>query len=146
MKTTSVWFDAAPDVRQAPALSQAERADVVVIGAGIVGMTTAWLLAQEGKHVIVLEKNHLATGDSGATTGFLTHVPDASIEMLVSRLSAPFVTSIFAESRKAQERLFERIETKKIDCDFLRCETQYVGKEKDETLEKEWGAIKQVEP
>ena len=44
------------------------RADVAVIGGGIVGITTALLLAEAGARVVLLEAGRLAGGTSGFTT------------------------------------------------------------------------------
>ena len=35
-------------------------ADVVIIGGGIIGVSTAWFLAQQGIHAVVCEKGHIA--------------------------------------------------------------------------------------
>ena len=46
--------------------------DVAVVGAGFTGLTTALLLAREGRRVAVLEARHVGAGASGATTAKAT--------------------------------------------------------------------------
>ena len=50
----SFWM-ATSEVTPKDPLNQDETADVCVVGAGIAGMTTAYLLAREGKNVVVLD-------------------------------------------------------------------------------------------
>ncbi len=52
-------------------VSKMKNADVVVIGGGIVGMSTAYFLQQAGLSVTVVEKEHLAYGASGRNAGFI---------------------------------------------------------------------------
>lgn len=47
----------------------AGRHDVVVVGAGVTGLTTAWLLARAGMGVVVVEARHPGAGTTGRTTG-----------------------------------------------------------------------------
>lgn len=47
-------------------------ADVVVIGAGVLGLTTAYFLSREGARVIVLDKGMAGGEASGRATGFLS--------------------------------------------------------------------------
>jgi glycine oxidase len=49
----------------------AATSDVVVIGAGIIGCTTARALAAEGMQVLVLERSRVAAESSGAAAGIL---------------------------------------------------------------------------
>ena len=53
-RTDSLWMATAPP-RVLPPLAEDLRTDVGVIGAGIAGMTTAYLLALEGRRVVVLD-------------------------------------------------------------------------------------------
>ncbi len=48
-----------------------ERADVVVIGGGIVGVSTAWFLAKQGVSVVLCEKGHIAGEQSGRNWGWV---------------------------------------------------------------------------
>jgi ribulose 1,5-bisphosphate synthetase/thiazole synthase len=50
-QTVSVWMDSGPLVKES-LLTKDARADVCIVGAGIAGMTTAYLLSKEGKSVI----------------------------------------------------------------------------------------------
>ncbi|NKQ53035.1 FAD-dependent oxidoreductase [Amycolatopsis sp. K13G38] len=63
----SLWIDTAPAPDRSNRPLPAE-ADVVVIGAGIAGLTTAFRLAAEGRSVVVLEAARVASGVSGHTT------------------------------------------------------------------------------
>ena len=48
-----------------------ERADVVIIGGGIVGASTAWFLARQGVQVVLCEKGHIAGEQSGRNWGWV---------------------------------------------------------------------------
>ncbi len=49
-----------------------ERADAVIIGAGIIGLSAGYWLAKTGAKVIVLDKGRVAWEASGRATGFLS--------------------------------------------------------------------------
>ena len=48
-----------------------KRADIVIIGAGIVGISTAWFLAKQGVNVVVCEKGYVAGEQSGRNWGWV---------------------------------------------------------------------------
>src|SRR5438105_2110080 len=73
--TRSIWYrDAQPQRHEAPV--GVIRADVCVVGAGIAGLTTAYLLAREGKSVIVLDEGEVGSGQTGRTSAHLTAAID----------------------------------------------------------------------
>src|SRR5215813_10095787 len=73
--TTSVWMATASTPDEKP-LNKDTSTNVVVIGAGIAGLTTAHLLAQEGKSVVVLDDGPIGGGMTARTTAHLTNAVD----------------------------------------------------------------------
>ncbi|HEX6184059.1 MAG TPA: FAD-binding oxidoreductase, partial [Pyrinomonadaceae bacterium] len=71
-QTTSVWM-ATGDVEAFEPLSGDATADVCVVGAGIAGLTTAYLLAREGSKVVVLDDGPVAGGETARTTAHLVN-------------------------------------------------------------------------
>ena len=57
-----------------------EEADVVVVGAGVIGLAIAFELARAGRHVLVLERAHAGSGATSAAGGMLAPVSEADIE------------------------------------------------------------------
>jgi glycine/D-amino acid oxidase-like deaminating enzyme len=71
--TASVWIDVQPP--QLEALTGDQTCDVCVIGAGIAGLTTAYMLSNSAE-VIVLEDGSVGGGETGRTTAHLTYALD----------------------------------------------------------------------
>lgn len=63
----SLWLDTCK-MPSHPALRSAVQADVCVIGGGLAGLSTAYLLSRAGQRVVLLEAFELAAGESGRTT------------------------------------------------------------------------------
>lgn len=81
-------------------------ADVVIIGAGITGLTAAWHLKQLGKRVVVLEAGRVGAGTSGATSAHLEIVPDQGW----GQLAKDFGDEAAREITQARQRAIEQIE------------------------------------
>jgi len=72
---TSLWM-ATATVPQQTALTKDTQADVCVVGAGIAGMATAYLLARQGRSVVVLDDGPIAGGQTQRTTAHLSNALD----------------------------------------------------------------------
>lgn len=68
-----------------PASVGDRRADVVVVGAGIAGLTTARLLVGSGRSVVVIDAGELAAGTTGYTTAKVTSLQSTIYSRLSSR-------------------------------------------------------------
>jgi len=62
-------------------------ADIIVIGAGIIGAASAWRLAERGLKVIVLEQNHPASGSTGRSVAGVRAQFNTATNILLSRES-----------------------------------------------------------
>src|SRR5438270_28408 len=80
--TRPFWIDSTPLPRY-PKLERDESVDVLVIGAGITGLTAAYLLTLAGRRVAVIERERCAQIDTGHTSAHLTMVTDVKMTELV---------------------------------------------------------------
>jgi glycine/D-amino acid oxidase-like deaminating enzyme/nitrite reductase/ring-hydroxylating ferredoxin subunit len=139
---TSVWIATAKLPAYAP-LTDDTLADVCVVGAGISGLTTAYLLTQDGKSVVVLDDGHIGSGMTGVTTAHLVNALDDRYFEL-ERLHGERGSRLAAESHSAAVDRIESIVTREgIACDFKRVDGYlFCAPEHDESyLDRELAAI-----
>ena len=118
-RTTSLWMATADMPREAPLPSDTS-ADVCIVGAGIAGLTTAYLLAREGRQVIVVDDGPSAGGETCRTTAHLVTALDDRYFNL-ERLHGAEGARLAAQSHAAAIDRIERIVAEEnIDCDFAR--------------------------
>ena len=104
----------------APSLSGDVTTDVCVVGAGIAGLTTAYLLAKEGRRVTVLDDGLTGGGETGRTTAHLASALDDRYYNL-QRLHGEDGARLAADSHAAAIDRIERIvRDESIVCDFER--------------------------
>lgn len=117
--TLSVWAATTADTPEAP-LTKDSSANVCVIGAGIAGLTTAYLLAKEGKAVVVLDDGPIGGGMTARTTAHITNALDDRFYEL-ERLFGAQGARLAAESHTAAiDRIEGIVAAEKIDCEFER--------------------------
>ncbi len=78
----SIWIDTAPSTSYPP-LRETLEVDVAIVGAGITGITAAYLLASAGKSVVLLDKGRIAMSETGHTTAHIVAATDADYRDLV---------------------------------------------------------------
>ena len=83
----SVWLDGT-ELPLATSLTGNISADVCVVGAGIAGLTTAYLLSREGVKVVVIDDGPLCGGETGRTTAHLANDIAGDFATLLSRAEA----------------------------------------------------------
>jgi glycine/D-amino acid oxidase-like deaminating enzyme/nitrite reductase/ring-hydroxylating ferredoxin subunit len=116
--TTSLWMDAA--LPEFPALAQDIDVDVLVVGGGITGITTAYLLSQEGVRVALIDRQRVACGDSSRSTAHLTYVTDERLTQLVSRFGTDAAGRFWEGGLVAIDTIERIVEEHGQDAEFVR--------------------------
>lgn len=142
-KSTSLWIDTAHRPVTTP-LDRDTNADVCVVGAGIAGLTTAYLLARDGATVVVLDAGGVGNGNTAMTTAHLSYVIDDTYKEML-RLHGPDGARLAHESHAGAIDAIERIcRDEHIDCRFERLDGYlFLGrKDKESTLDDELEAAR----
>lgn len=101
MTLISVWQDRLPR----PTVEQQDvtgHADVVVVGAGITGLTTALLLARAGRSVTVLEAEYVGHGTTGRSTAKVSLLQGTQLSQVAKRHSAGVVRDYVEANSEGQ--------------------------------------------
>ncbi|MCA8831647.1 FAD-dependent oxidoreductase [Hymenobacter pini] len=118
--TVSSWLSTAEALPAFKPLAGNLTANVVVVGGGIAGLTTAYLLGLEGKQVVLLEDGDLASGETGRTTAHLSFALDdryTTLEQLFGKEGARLAAD---SHRAAVDRIEQLVQQERIACDFER--------------------------
>ncbi len=117
--TTSLWM-AGTEVPQFQSLTQDLRANVCIVGAGIAGLTTAYLLARAGRAVVIIDDGPIGGGETSRTTAHLTAALDDRYYE-IEKIHGEDGARIAAESHMSAIHRIETIASMEdIDCDFER--------------------------
>jgi glycine/D-amino acid oxidase-like deaminating enzyme/nitrite reductase/ring-hydroxylating ferredoxin subunit len=118
MPTLSHWKNVRLP-RFAP-LKKPLRVDVVVVGGGMTGITTAYLLKKAGRKVALIERDRCAQVDTGNTTAHLTCVTDLRLGQLVKRFGRDHAQAVWDAGLAAIEKIQEIFRAERISCEFKR--------------------------
>jgi glycine/D-amino acid oxidase-like deaminating enzyme/nitrite reductase/ring-hydroxylating ferredoxin subunit len=116
--TQSVW--AATKMPGSHKLSESVETDVCIVGGGIAGLTTGYLLTRAGKSVVILDDGPLASGMTQVTTAHLSDAIDDRFTQ-IEKWHGERGAFLAAESHTAAiNRIESNAKELKIDCDFAR--------------------------
>jgi glycine/D-amino acid oxidase-like deaminating enzyme/nitrite reductase/ring-hydroxylating ferredoxin subunit len=119
VKTTPYWLDTAR-IKKFPALARDIEVDVLVVGGGITGLTTSYLLGETGLKVALVERERLATRDTGHTTAHLTCVTDVRLRDLVRDFGREAAQTTWDAGAVAIDLIEALVRKEEIDCNFTR--------------------------
>jgi len=142
--TASPWMET--DLRELDALRRNETADVCVVGAGVAGVTTAFMLASEGRSVVVLEGRGVAAGETERTTAHLTTALDErwfEIQRLHGAVGARTARHSHATAIDLVETI---VHEHRVDCGFERLDGVLFAPpgDRSEVIEREFLAARRA--
>ena len=120
--------------------------DILVIGGGIAGLTTAYCLAKAGRQVVLVEDGFIGSGESGRTTAHVTCALDDRYFELEKIFGKDKATLAANSHTAAIEWIDNTVMHEKIDCNFKRVDGYLFlhSTDTEETLNKEYEATKQM--
>ena len=118
-QTTSVWMQSGEIVVDT-ALTADITTDVCVVGAGIAGLTTAYLLLKEGKSVVILDDGPVGGGQTERTTAHLSNAIDDRYTEIESWHGQDGAKRAAESHTSAIDTIEAIVAREGIDCDFER--------------------------
>ncbi|MGO4543811.1 FAD-dependent oxidoreductase [Paenibacillus sp. 2TAB23] len=131
----SLWMDSTNKRSIFPALEQDIEADIAVVGGGISGITTAYLLVQEGFKVVLVEAGKLLGGTTAHTTAKITAQHDLIYDELIGKEGLEKAQLYYRANAEALQFIKRTIENANINCGFSAQEA-YVYAESDAYIKK----------
>lgn len=115
---TSIWQSTLPDYTARINYIPVNMQDVVIVGGGITGITTALLLQKAGKRVVVAEAHNIGFGTTGGTTAHLNTFMDSSYPQISKNFSFDDARLVASAAKEAIDLVKQHIGEYKIDCSF----------------------------
>lgn len=112
------WLDT--PLPEFPALQEDLQVDVVVVGAGMTGVTTAYLLQQEGVRVALIDRDRIAAGDTSRSTAHLTYVTDYRLHDLARKFGKDGAKVFWEGGAAGIDQIADIVQRTQADCDFRR--------------------------
>ena len=136
-KNVSYW-QASQEGLSTGSLTASVTTDVCIIGGGIAGLTTAYLLTRAGKKVVVIDDGAIGGGETARTTAHLTNAIDDRFYR-IAKWHGDDKAKLAYESHTAAIDEIERIVSmEQIDCDFSRLDGfLFEAADKDDDLDEE---------
>lgn len=111
MKNNSVWQEFLK--KTSKKISKDIECDLLIIGGGITGLTTAYYLDNSNLNICLVERNIIGSGASGKSTAKINYLQD-----ILSKISSDKVDLYLKSQLEAKDLLLDIITKNKIECDL----------------------------
>ncbi|MCJ7841186.1 FAD-dependent oxidoreductase [Lederbergia sp. NSJ-179] len=140
------WWIHSTKMPDFPILEEDMNVEAAIVGGGITGITTAYLLAKEGIQVALFEANSLFNGTTGHTTAKITAQHALIYKELIQHFGEDKAKLYYQANQNAMNQMEEWIKTNEVDCNFQK-EDAFVYTNADdyiETLKQEADAYERL--
>src|SRR5687768_16879196 len=117
-RSRSVWMEVRRE--KAPPLGENIRTKVLVIGAGIAGLSSAYELARQGTEVVVVDRGAIGGGMTARTSAHLSYQIDDFYHALIDMHGEDKARQYFESQKAAVDRVEQIVAAERINCDFAR--------------------------
>ena len=144
----SYWISNYENIKNKyPKINKNEEAEIVIIGGGLTGLTTAYYLSKKEKQVILLEKDEICNHTSGNTTAKITSQHGLFYDYLIQSQGLEKAKQYLYANEEAIKNIKNIIEEENIECDFEKQDAYVFIQDKEEIpkLKKEIEALKKLD-
>lgn len=117
-KESKSYWRAANDFPLFPKINDNIETDIVIVGAGLTGITAAYLLSSSGRKVIVVEGSRILVGTTGFTTAKVTAQHGPIYQQLITTFGEEKARLYYDANTEAKEFIKQTIEQLGIHCDY----------------------------
>lgn len=135
----SVWSKSY-DIKERKPLKGDIEVEAVIIGAGITGLLTAYMLKERGVDVIVIDRGRILNGNTKNTTAKITIQHNIIYDKLIKEFGEENAKKYAKANELAIETYKEIIESNNIDCDFEREDAYVYSLDNSKKIENEYEA------
>lgn len=139
----SVWSDSC-EFKDRDTLYRDIEIDIVVIGAGLSGILTAYMLKKSGRDVVLIDSGKTAGGNTKNTTAKITSQHNLIYSKLISEFGEDKARQYALANEAAIKKYKEIIEENKIDCDFEEKSAYVYSLDKTDKIKEEVQAAKKL--
>lgn len=130
----SYWLASTPKTEY-PELNEDIEVDVAVVGGGMAGISSAYLLKKEGLRVAVIEADRILQGATGHTTAKITSLHGLIYHKIKQTMGEGKARQYADANEAAIRAVADLVKEKNIDCDF-KWESAYTFTYLDEYIKK----------
>lgn len=113
------WIASTPETNYS-SLNNDIKVDVAIIGGGLVGITSAYLLKNAGLNVAIIEVDHIAQGTTSHSTAKVTSQHSLIYNKIKTQKGEEMARLYADANENAISKIESIINEKKINCDFIR--------------------------
>lgn len=127
--------------------SSNELYDVLVVGGGITGITTALRLQERGLHCVLIEAQEIGFGTAGGTTAHINTMLDVSYDEIEQNFGTEGAQAVARATRATCDMVEQYVSKYGIDCDFTYKDGVLFARDEKETkaLESIYEASRKAE-
>lgn len=142
-RTVSYW-EATEDLIEGTTGLLADETDVCIVGGGIAGLTTAYLLSKAGRKVTVIDDGLIGGGETCRTTAHLSNAIDDRIYRIEEWHGEDKAKLAVAAHAAAIDQIEQIVRDENIDCGFIRLDGHLFEADEggEDDLQKEFEAAK----
>lgn len=131
MKNESIWVEGFGDGNY-PKLDSDILVDILIIGGGMTGISTAYHLRNSNLKVCLVEGRQMAMGVSSKTTGKLTFLQDLIYTKLYNKYSFDIAKKYYNSQKDAIKLVEKIINDNNIECDYKKVESYLFASNKED--------------